>query len=78
MANNIIIVGLASEAAGLPAATAPLPLFPSDAKLILSSFASCSACLGLCLRTQEEACCGWTLASAVGMQSAVGSDYILK
>jgi hypothetical protein len=36
MANNIII-DLASEAAGLPAATALLPLFPSDDKLILSS-----------------------------------------
>ncbi len=34
MANNIIAVDLASEAAGLTASTATLRLFPSDAKLI--------------------------------------------
>jgi hypothetical protein len=32
--NNNIAVNLASEAAGLPASTAILPLFPSDAKLV--------------------------------------------
>ena len=34
MANNNNVVDLAREAAGLPASTATLPLFPSDAKLI--------------------------------------------
>jgi hypothetical protein len=34
MANNNIVIDLASEAAGLHASTAPLPLFPSDAKLV--------------------------------------------
>ena len=33
MANNNVI-DLASEAAGLPASAAPLPLFPSDSKLV--------------------------------------------
>ena len=33
MANNNVI-DLASEAASLPASTAPLPLFPSDSKLV--------------------------------------------
>jgi hypothetical protein len=34
MANNNIVIDLASEAAGLPASTATPPKFPSNAKLI--------------------------------------------